>query len=214
MPKSLEEIWNEMEQKRLLEKQIAEQQDQALYEQREKARQEYLKTMRMYEAASSANSAAGAGGAGGSKKHYFITIDTTMWLYPIVDVEAGLAGTTYSYTRVDNTITCTTMEDLVAVYLSIVYQSLESQPVGNQGYSMGAGTILLDLKNEFYFKLNDELIVKWRYVKQITNQRDLPPDNIGNSPDGTIGYVTTFEDWPRPFPNEYLDFSNVIDYVY
>ena len=35
MAKSLEEIWNEMEQKRLLEKQIVEQREQALYEQRE-----------------------------------------------------------------------------------------------------------------------------------------------------------------------------------
>ena len=67
--KSLEEIWNQMEQKRLFEKQNVEQQETALYEQREIARQEYLKVMRMYEASSSLNAtaAAAAAGAGGHK---------------------------------------------------------------------------------------------------------------------------------------------------
>lgn len=212
MGKSLEEIWNEMEQKRLLEKQIVEQQEQQLYEQREKARQEYLKNMRMYEAAiNNANSAA-AGGAGGTKKKYFITITNTTWLYPIIDIENGLAGTTYSYTRNGNDIICQDQETLIGVYLDIFEASAVSQPIGNVGYSLGVGTILRDLKDEIYLKINDQLMVTWRLVEQITNQSDLPAG--GNSPTGTIGYVTILENWPDPLPNSYLDLALVIDYNY
>lgn len=210
MAKSLEEIWNEMEQKRLLEKKIVEQQEQVLYEQREIARQEYLKTMRMYEAASSVNSVAGAGGAGGTKKNYFITITNTMWLYPTIDIENGLAGTTYSYTRNNNDIICQDQETLVEVYLDIFETSAISQPIGNQGYSLGVGTILRDLKDEIYFKINDQLMVTWRLVEQITSQSDLPAG--GNSPDGTIGYVTILENWPDPLPNSNLDLALITDY--
>jgi hypothetical protein len=215
MAKSLEEIWNEMEQKRLLEKQIVEQKEQSLYEQREIARQEYLKTMRMYEAASSANSAAGAGGAGGTKKKYFITITDTMWLYPIADTEYALTGTTYSYTRNENTLTFNDQDSLIAVYLEIFNRTAVTQPLGsNIGYSLGVGTILRDLKQELYFKINDQLMVTWRLVEQITNQTDLPPGVGGGSTDGTIGYVTVLENWPDPLPNSYLDLALITDYNY
>jgi len=211
MAKSLEEIWNEMEQKRLLEKQIVEQKEQALYEQREIARQEYLKTMRMYEAASSANSAAGAGGAGGTKKKYFITITDTMWLYPIADTEYALTGTTYSYTRNENTLTFNDQDSLIAVYLEIFNRTAVTQPLGsNIGYSLGVGTILRDLKQELYFKINDQLMVTWRLVEQITSQADV---NVGgDSPDGTIGYVTILENWADPLPNGNLDLALITDY--
>ena len=216
MAKSLEEIWSEMEQKRLLEKQIVEQKEQVLYEQREIARQEYLKTMRMYEASSNTiatNTSVGSGG--GSLSKFFITITNTMWLYPIADTEYALTGTTYSYTRNENTLTFTDQDSLIAVYLEIFNRTAVTQPLGsNIGYSIGVGTILRDLTQELYFKINDQLMVTWRLVEQITNQTDLPPGIGGDSTDGTIGYVTVLENWPDPLPNSYLDLALIIDYKY
>ena len=213
MAKSLEEIWSEMEQKRLLEKQIVEQKEQVLYEQREIARQEYLKTMRMYEASSNtiaANTSVGSGG--GSLSKYFITTTNTVWLYPIADTEYALAGTTYSYTRSGNEIICEDQETLIAIYLEIFARTAVTQPVGNEGYTLGVGTILRDLTQELYFKINDQLMVTWRLVEQITSQSDVPVG--GNSPDGTIGYTTLIENWPDPLPNSYLDLALLIDYKY
>ena len=215
MAKSLEEIWNEMEQKRLLEKQIVEQKEQALYEQREIARQEYLKTIRMYEASSVAPvSSAAAGAGGGTVKKFFITITDTMWLYPIADTEYALTGTTYSYTRNGNEIICQDEETLIAIYLEIFNRTAITLPGNNPGYSIGVGTILKDLKQELYFKINDQLMVTWRLVEQITNQSDLPVNVGGNSADGTIGYVTVLENWPDPLPNSYLDLALITDYNY
>jgi hypothetical protein len=213
MAKSLEEIWNEMEQKRLLEKQIVEQKEQALYEQREIARQEYLKTIRMYEASSVAPASSAAAGAGGTVKKFFITITDTMWLYPIADTEYALTGTTYSYTRNGNEIICQDEETLIQIYLEIFNRTAVTQPLGtNIGYSLGVGTILRDLKQELYFKINDQLMVTWRLVEQITSQEDIPVG--GDSPDGTIGYVTVLENWADPLPNSYLDLALITDYNY
>jgi hypothetical protein len=214
MAKSLEEIWNEMEQKRLLEKQIVEQKEQALYEQREIARQEYLKTIRMYEASSvPPASSAAAGAGGGTVKKFFITITNTMWLYPIADTEYALTGTTYSYTRNGNEIICQDEETLIQIYLEIFNRTAVTQPLGtNIGYSLGVGTILRDLKQELYFKINDQLMVTWRLVEQITSQEDIPVG--GDSPDGTIGYVTVLENWADPLPNSNLDLALITDYNY
>jgi hypothetical protein len=213
MAKSLEEIWNEMEQKRLLEKQIVEQKEQSLYEQREIARQEYLKTMRMYEASSNIVTNTSVGSGGGTLAKYFITITDTMWLYPIADTEYALTGTTYSYTRNGNEIICQDEETLIQIYLEIFNRTAVTQPLGtNIGYSIGVGTILRDLKQELYFKINDQLMVTWRLVEQITSQSDV---NVGgDSPDGTIGYVTVLENWPDPLPNASLDLALITDYNY
>lgn len=212
MAKSLEEIWNEMEQKRLLEKQIVEQKEQYLYEQREITRQEYLKTSRMYEASSNAIASSSPGSGGGTLTKFFITITNTTWLYPIADIEYALTGTTYSYTRSGNDIICQDQATLIAVYLDIFARTAVTQPIGNIGYSLGVGTILRDLTQELYLKINDQLMVTWRLVEQISSQSDL--QSGGDSPDGTIGYVTTIENWPDPLPNSYLDLALVIDYKY
>ena len=208
--KSLEEIWNQMEQKRLFEKQNVEQQETALYEQRETARQEYLKVMRMYEASSSLNATAAAAAAGGHKRYKsFVTITNTVWLYPTADTEYALTGTTYSYTRNGNTLTFTDQNSLIAVYLEIFNRTAVTQPIGNVGYTLGVGTKLKDIGDELYFKINNTLMVTWRLVEQITNQNDIPAG--GDSPNGTIGYATVFENWADPLPNEYLDLALLID---
>ena len=212
--KSLEEIWNQMEQKRLFEKQTVEQKETELYEQKETARKEYLKVMRMYEVISTTNtpSVAAAAGAGGTKKNYFITTTDTVWLYPIADTEYALAGTTYSYTRNGNTLTFADQNTLIAVYLEIFARTAVTRPGSNPGYTLGVGTILKDLKQELNFKINDQLMVTWRLVEQITNQSDLPVG--GNSADGTIGYTTLIENWPDPLPDSGLDLALLIDYNY
>jgi len=209
--KSLEEIWNQMEQKRLFEKQNAEKKETELHDQREIARKEYLKVMRMYEAISTTNTSSAAAGAGGShkKSKSFVTVTNTVWLYPIADTEYALAGTTYSYTRNGNTLTFANQNSLIAVYTEIFNRTAVTQPIGNVGYSLGVGTKLKDIGDELYFKINNTLMVTWRLVEQITNQRDLPAG--GDSPNGTIGYVTVFENWSDPLPSDVLDLVLVID---
>jgi uncharacterized delta-60 repeat protein len=82
------------------------------------------------------------------------------------------------------------------LYDEIFTRTAITQPIGNEGYSLGVGTILLDLTNELYFKLSgsDELIVTWRLTEQLTDQSTLPVS--GDSPTGTVGYLTRFENWP------------------
>lgn len=64
--KSLDEIWRQMQAQRVAEQQARIAQERSINEQRERARQEYLQKMRMYEFTSfnpsAASSAAGAGG--------------------------------------------------------------------------------------------------------------------------------------------------------
>lgn len=68
--KSIDDIWRQMQAQRAAEQQSRMAQERALYEQRERARQEYLQRMKMYEFASPtpASTAPGAGaGAGGGR---------------------------------------------------------------------------------------------------------------------------------------------------
>jgi hypothetical protein len=134
-----------------------------------------------------------------------------MWLYPIADTEYALTGTTYSYTRNGNDIICQNQATLIQIYIEIFNRTTVTQ-IDNEGYSLGVGTILRDLKQELHFKINNQLMVTWRLVEQITIQDDLPSG--GKSPDGTIGYVTILENWADPLPNEYLDFVLITDYNY
>jgi hypothetical protein len=64
MGKSLEEIWQKMQEEKLNQKTTKENEEKKLYEAREKARQEYIQRNRMYEnfVPLSSSSAAGAGG--------------------------------------------------------------------------------------------------------------------------------------------------------
>ena len=128
------------------------------------------------------------------RKDNFRTVLDTVWLYPEVDVQAGLAATTHPYTYDGDFITCPTLNDIIGVYADIYYKTTISQPVGNIGYALGVGTLLEDQGRELRFRLSSgEVVVVWRQVKQLTPQ--LPShviNNPGNSPNNTIGYVTTF----------------------
>ena len=124
----------------------------------------------------------------------FITVLDTAWLYPEADIAAALKTTTYKYTYDGNLITCPTLDDIIGVYEDIFNRTTVTQPVGNVGYTLGAGTLLEDMGREIQFCLtNGEVVVIWRLVKQLTPQS--PATVIaspGNSPNGTIGFVTTF----------------------
>jgi len=128
-----------------------------------------------------------------SRSKYFRTVFDTVWLYPTADIQRGLAATTYKYTFNGDVITCPDMTNLTGVYNDIYAQTAISQPVPNQGFSLGVGTFLADLGSEIRFALEGgAIVILWRLVKQISPQTTPPVAVPGNSPNGTIGYVTTF----------------------
>lgn len=147
----------------------------------------------------------GGGGRGCVNTPSYQTITDTVWIYPPADVEYALLNTSIPYTQVGNTLYFDNITDMGDVYDEIFLRTEVTQPNGNTGYSLGVGTILLDLYTELYFKLNitDELIVTWRLTNQLTNQNSLPVG--GNSPQGTTGYLTTYEDWPVGQRPQYYD---------
>lgn len=124
----------------------------------------------------------------------FITILDTAWLYPQADVTTALKTTTYKYKYNGNIITCPTLDDIIGVYTDIYTATSISQPVGNEGYTLGVGTLLEDMGREIKFCLTTgEVVIIWRLVKQLTPQKpDTVIPNGGNSPNGTIGFITTF----------------------
>lgn len=124
----------------------------------------------------------------------FITVLNTAWLYPQVDVNAALQTTTYKYTYNGIIISCPTLTDLIGVYTDIYDQTTISQPIGNQGYTLGAGTLLEDMGREIQFCITGgEVVVIWRLVKQRTPQSPATViPSPGNSPNDTIGFITTF----------------------
>ena len=131
------------------------------------------------------------------RKNNFITILNTAWLYPEADVTAGLATTTFSHTFDGTNIICPTLTDIIGVYNYIYDKTTISQPVGNVGYSVGAGTLLEDMGREIRFCLTGgQVVIIWRLVKQLTPQKPslVIPDG-GNSPNNTIGYITTFSSY-------------------
>jgi len=128
------------------------------------------------------------------RKNTFITILNTAWLYPEADITAALASTTYTHTYDGNIITCPTLSAIIGVYTNIYNKTTISQPLGNVGYSIGAGTLLEDMGREIRFCLTGgQVVVIWRLVKQLTPQNPYTVLPVrGDSPNGTIGYVTTF----------------------
>ena len=130
-----------------------------------------------------------------SQTNSFISILNTAWLYPEADIAAALATTTYSYTYDETTIVCPTLADIIGVYGDIYTKTTISQPVGsNPGFSIGAGTLLEDMGKELRFCLpGGEVVIIWRLVRQLTPQRGSTVIPVpGDSPNGTIGYTTTF----------------------
>jgi hypothetical protein len=128
------------------------------------------------------------------RKNNFRTILNTAWLYPEADIKAALATTTFSHTYDGTIITCPTLSDIIGVYTDIYNKTTVSQPLGNVGYSVGAGTLLEDMGHEIRFCLSGgQVVVIWRLVKQLTPQNPFTVLPVrGDSPNGTIGYVTTF----------------------
>ena len=127
-------------------------------------------------------------------KAQFVTVLDTVWLYPESDVSKALASTSYKYKFDGDFISCPDLTNLIGVYGDIFYNTALSQPIDNSGYSLGVGTLLEDMGKELRFKIDGgETITVWRLVRQITPQNGshvIPAP--GNSPNGTIGYVTTF----------------------
>lgn len=96
--KSLEQIWQKIQEKAQAQK---ESEAKMLFEansKREAARQQYLKDLKMYEQIGTSQNLTSITSAGGTVCIQYTTYDNTVWIYPQVDINTVLAGTTYSYT--------------------------------------------------------------------------------------------------------------------
>uniref|UniRef100_A0A6C0K2I0 Uncharacterized protein n=1 Tax=viral metagenome TaxID=1070528 RepID=A0A6C0K2I0_9ZZZZ len=147
----------------------------------------------------------------------YVTVIDTIWLYPEINITRALATTTYNYTYDGDFITCPDIANIAGVYSAIFDSTAVSQPVGNVGYSLGVGTLVEDQGKELRFRLTSgQVIIVWRLVKQLTPQTPAPGNVIpvpGNSPNGTIGYITTFLSYGRaalsPYPGTF-DNANLV----
>ena len=145
----------------------------------------------------------------------YLTVIDTVWLYPEINITRALATTTFKHTYDGDFITCPDIQNIAAVYSTIFDSTAVSQPVGNNGYSLGVGTLLEDQGKELRFRLTSgQVIIVWRLVKQLTPQSPASViPNPGNSPNGTIGYVPTFLSYGRaalsPYPGAFDDVNIV-----
>lgn len=145
---------------------------------------------------------------------YYITIIDTVFLYPNADINAALANTSIPYTFDGTNLVCQTTDDLVAIYLEIYNQTAISQPIGNQGYSIGVQSFLQDFGKNLYFKLPDGTVfVQWRLVQLVTPQTKAPNNVIpvpGDCPPDVVGYVTVYTSFTRnSLPDPYMDPVNL-----
>ncbi len=145
----------------------------------------------------------------GARIQYFRTLKDTMFLYPMADIERGLAATTFKYTFDGANIVCPDMTNMLGVQTSITEATLVSQPVGNAGFSLGVGTLVQDMNREIDWKLTSgELVYKWRLVKQITPQRPVfQIPNPGNSPNDTVGFITVMTAYATKPDSNYNDLA-------
>lgn len=149
------------------------------------------------------------------RRENFVTVNDTVWLYPEINITRALATTTAKYTYDGDFITCPDILNIAGVYSAIFDSTAVSQPIGNNGYSLGKGTLLEDLGKELRFRLtNGQVIIVWRLVRQLTPQSiALIPPFPGNSPNGTIGYAPTFLSYGRaaltPYPGAFDDVNIV-----
>lgn len=153
------------------------------------------------------------------RRNNYVTVIDTTWLYPKVNVAAALATTTYPHTYDGDFITCPDIASIAGIYGDIWNSTAVSQPIGtNPGYSIGVGTLLEDQGKELRFRLTSgQVIIVWRLVKQLTPQTPAPANVIpipGNStPNGTIGFVTTYISYGRAALSPYssiFDDANVV----
>lgn len=138
---------------------------------------------------------------------FYRTIVNTVWLYPQGDIDKALLNTSAKFTYDGVFIICPDMNNLLTLYYNIFEQTAISQPVGNVGFSLGVGTMCQNFGRSIYWKLEDtsDYLIKWQLVQQITPQTT---DNIpvpGNSPEGTVGYLTTFNP---------IGYTNILDAAY
>jgi hypothetical protein len=145
----------------------------------------------------------------------FVTVIDTVWLYPEINITRALSTTTSKYTYDGDFITCPDIQNIADVYSAIFSSTAVSQPLGNDGYSLGVGTLLEDLGKELRFRLtNGNVIIVWTLVKQLTPQSPATVIPVpGNSPNETIGYVPTFFSYGRaalsPYPGAFDDVNVV-----
>jgi hypothetical protein len=115
-----------------------------------------------------------------------------MWLYPEEDILAAMATTNYQYTFDGTIIICPDVTNLEGLYNDIFLQTAISQPIGNPGFTLGVGTICQNFGKTIYWQApNGNTLIKWQLVKQITPQSVSYIPVPGNSPNETVGYITT-----------------------
>lgn len=232
MSKSLQEIWEKMQQDLQLKKDIEATKEKEIFERKEKLRQEYLERNRMYEALTSQPAAAASSAAGGSKLYEeYISQTDTIWLYPQADLDAHIAtyivsGNTYTsapglspsvtFTRNGNVFSFPSLIEIVVFFGGVYTVTETSQPVGNLGFSCGVGTRTRAKKQDrLILKLNSGIkVVEWALMEQLTSQSSLPVG--GNSPDGTVGWANIYCDWDLdgiqdPNSSAAAALSNLID---
>lgn len=124
----------------------------------------------------------------------FITIINTVYLYPIADIKRAFALTSLPVTIDGSRILCPTLQDIYSFYYEVFVQTAISQPVGNNGFSLGVGTQLDDLGKELIWQLTSgQEVIRMRLVRQLTPQSPATVIPVpGDSPNGTIGYVVSF----------------------
>lgn len=139
---------------------------------------------------------------------YYRTIVNTMWLYPQEDIDIALASTSYKYTFDGTIIICPDMENFIGLYTDIYDQTAISQPIGNQGFSLGVGTFLQNFGKTIYWQVPaGNLVLKWQLVKQLTPQTTDYIPVPGNSPNDTVGYIVTYN--PQG-PNQFIEANYVV----
>ena len=140
----------------------------------------------------------------------WITHTDTMWLYPVFDLNSAIAAHGIQPRDNGRRLVFENMTTLYDFYYQAFAYSAISAPGEGEGFDIGVNTVLKDLGVTLNWELESGLkVATWRLVEQLTSQSDLPLPNQGNSPDGTIGFVTIYADWNNDgvndtvYPNEY-----------
>ena len=202
MSKSLEEIWEKMQQELQSKKDSETAKENELFQIAEKKRREYVQRNRMYESISN-SSLSTVGSGGGQLTDQYISIINTIWLYPQEDLDyvveshgtSPVPGLTFSKSH--NVYSFPTLNNLTDFYDQVYLRTVITNPASNPGYSLGVGTVTSSKRNQkIFLKLDSGItVVEMRLMQQITNQSDLPVGVGGDSPDGTLGWGLVYCDW-------------------